>query len=154
MTISFRSVGKTREERVAQSIIQSSTPIGIKTPMRFGVQEGIFAMHFALVDQMHDNFRNLVLTNWGERLGLYDFGANLRPLCTEIVSQDDFDGQAVDRISGAVQRWMPFITLETFESKTDRMNNRNTAVVKLTIVYNIPSLNVFQKALEVTLYAI
>lgn len=111
-------------------------------------------MHFALVDQMHDNFRNLVLTNWGERLGLYDFGANLRPLCTEIVSQDDFDGQAVDRISGAVQRWMPFITLETFESKTDRMNNRNTAVVKLTIVYNIPSLNVFQKALEVTLYAI
>lgn len=154
MTISFRSVGKTREERVAQSIIQSATPIGIKTPLRFGNQEGIFAMHYALVDQMHDNFRNLVLTNWGERLGLYDFGANLRPLTTELVSSDDFDAQAIERIAGAVQRWMPFITLETFESKIDRLNNRNTAVIKITIIYNIPSLSVFQKALEVTLYAI
>lgn len=103
---------------------------------------------------MHDNFRNLVLTNWGERLGLYDFGANLRPLTTELVSSDDFDAQAIERIAGAVQRWMPFITLETFESKIDRLNNRNTAVIKITIIYNIPSLSVFQKALEVTLYAI
>jgi phage baseplate assembly protein W len=154
MTISFRSVGKTREERIAQNIIQSATPIGVKTPLRFGLSEGIFAMHFALAEQMHDNFRNLVLTNWGERLGLYDFGANLRPLVTEFVSQDDFDAQAIDRIAGAVQRWMPFITLDTFESKTIRQNNQNTAIIRLTIVYNIPSLNVFQKILEVTLYVI
>ena len=154
MAISFKSVGKTREERLVQQLVQSPTPIGIRTPMRFGNQEGIFAMHFSLIDQMHDNLRNLILTNWGERLGLYDFGANLRPLTTELVSQDDFDAQAVDRISGAVQRWMPFITLETFESKIDRQNNKNTAVIRLTVTYSIPSLNVFQKALEVTLYAI
>ena len=154
MAISFKSVGKTREERLVQQLVQSPTPIGIRTPMRFGNQEGIFAMHFSLIDQMHDNLRNLILTNWGERLGLYDFGANLRPLTTELVSQDDFDAQAVDRISGAVQRWMPFITLETFESKIDRQDNKNTAVIRLTVTYSIPSLNVFQKALEVTLYAI
>lgn len=111
-------------------------------------------MHFSLADAMHDNLRNLILTNWGERLGLYDFGGNLRPLTTELVSAEDFDGQAIERISGAVQKWMPFITLETFQSSIDRINNKNTAIIKITIVYNIPALNVFNKALEVKLYAI
>lgn len=154
MTISFRSVGRTREERVVQELVQSPTPIGIVTPLRPGAQEGIFAMHFSLADQMHDNFRNLIMTNWGEKLGLYDFGANLRPLMSELVSQDDFDAQAVERISGAVQRWMPFISLETFESIVDHKHNENTAVIKLRIAYSIPGLNVTQRALEVTLYAI
>lgn len=154
MTISFKSSGKTREDQVAQQLIQSATPIGIKTPLRVGTQEGIFAMHFSLADQMHDNLRNLIMTNWGERLGLWDFGGNLRPLTTELVSTDDFDSAAVERISGAVQKWMPFISLETFQSTVDRINNKNTAIIKLAIVYNIPALNVFSKALEITLYAI
>lgn len=153
MAISFRSAGKTREDRLAQVLIQSPTAIGIVTPLRFGSNE-IFLMNFNLADQVADNLRNLILTNWGERLGLYDFGANLRPLTTEFSSQDSFDAQAVDRISGAVQRWMPFVTLETFESNTDRINNKNTAIIKLTITYNIPSLSVFKKTLEVTLYVI
>lgn len=153
-TISFKSVGKTQADRVAQQLVQSPTPISIKTPLKLGNQEGIFAMHFSLADAMHDNLRNLVLTNWGERLGLYDFGGNLRPLTTELVSVEDFDGQAIERISGAVQKWMPFITLETFQSTIDRINNKNTAIIKITIVYNIPALNVFNKALEVKLYAI
>ena len=111
-------------------------------------------MYYTLADTLHDNLRNLILTNWGERLCLYDFGANLRPLTTELVSADDFDSQAIERISGAVQRWMPFVTLETFESTTDRISNKNTAIIKITIVYNIPALNIFKKALEVSLYAI
>lgn len=153
MTISFKSVGKTREDRLAQQLIQSPTAIGIVTPLRLGSDE-ILLMNFNLVDQVGDNFKNLIMTNWGERLGLYDFGANLRPLVAEFSSQDDFDSQAVERISGAVQRWMPFISLETFESSIDRINNKNTAIIKLTITYNIPALNVFKKTMEVTLYAI
>lgn len=152
--ISFKSVGKTREERTVQQLVESPTPIGVKTPLRPGNQEGIFAMHYNLVDQVHDNFRNLILTNWGEHLGLYDYGGNLRPLMTELVASDDFDTQAMERISGATQRWMPFISLESFESTTDHAANSNTAVIRLTIVYSIPSLNVIQKKLEVTLYAI
>jgi phage baseplate assembly protein W len=154
MAISFKSVGKTREERIAQQLIQSPSPIGIRTPLRPGQDGAIFGMTFSLADQVHDNLRNLIMTNWGERLGLYDFGANLRPLVTELVSADDFDAQAIDRISGAVQRWMPFVSLETFESSIDRVSNKNTGIIKITITYNIPALNVFQKTLEVVLYVI
>src|SRR5258706_463760 len=144
-SFSFKSVGKTREERLVQKLIQSPTPIGIKTPLRLGTQEGILAMHFSLADQLHDNLRNLLLTNWGERLGLYDYGANLRQLMTEFVTQDDFDSQAIERISGTVQRWMPFISLEDFLSEVDHLENKNTAIVRLTITYNIPALNVSKK---------
>lgn len=153
MAISFKSVGKTKEELIAQTLIQSPTPIGIKTPVSLG-SEHIFAVNTSLSDQVNDNFRNLILTNWGERLGLYEFGANLRPLTTEFVSQDNFDGAAMERITAATQRWMPFISLDSYQSDVIRENNKNTAIIKLTIVYNVPALNINQKSLEVTLYVI
>ena len=154
MAISFKSVGKTREQRIANALNNSPTPIGIVTPLRFG-QNTLFAMHYSLADSVNDNLRNLILTNWGERLGLYDFGANLRPLLSDYVSQDDFDAKAVERISGAVAKWMPYVSLETFESVVDRQANassQGTAVIKLMIVYSIPALQVLRRGLEVTLY--
>lgn len=149
MTISFKSVGKTQAQSVANQLVVSPTPIGIKTPLRPGTSEGVFAMHYRLADQVHDNLRNLILTNWGERVGLYDLGANLRPLLSEYVSQDDFDTQAVERINGTVSKWMPYVSLETFESKVSK-NIKNTDIT-MTIVYSVPALNIVQKALEVTL---
>lgn len=111
-------------------------------------------MNSTLADQIHDNFRNLLQTNFGEHLGIYDFGTNLRPLVTEFVSQDDFDTQAIDRIKVAVARWMSFIDLDSFSSTVDRTANKNTAIINITITYNIPTLNVTGKVLQVTLYVI
>lgn len=103
---------------------------------------------------MADNLRNLIMTNWGERLGLYNFGANLRPLTTNLVSQDDFDSAAISSIKSAVQTWMPYIDLQNFTSSINRTQNQNTAVIVLTITYNIPNLNVSNQQLQVTMYAI
>lgn len=154
-TISFRSVGTTRSTRKDNALNVTATPIGIKTPLIPGGDEGIFAMNYVLADQVHDNLRNLLMTNFGERLGLYDFGANLRPLLSEYVSQEDFDASAVERISGAVSRWMPYISLENFLSEINRNgNSTGLAVIRLTITYNIPTLNVLRRALEVTLYVL
>lgn len=150
----FKSVGQTQEQNKAEKLAQAPTPIGIKTPLQFGTTEGIFAMHFSLADQVHDNLKNLILTNWGERLGQYDFGANLRELTTELVSQDDFDTQAITRIKNAVGRWMSFVDLENFISEIDRTENQHTAIIKLTITYNVPALNVKGRKLQVVLYAI
>ena len=151
-TINFRSVGKTREEQVAGALIKSPTPIGIKTPLRPGGNNGIFDVHFNLPNQVKDNLKNLLLTNWGERVGLYNFGGNLRPLVTELVSQDSFDSQASERIKGAVDRWMPYVSLDTFESRIDHVENKNTGIVIITIRYSIPSINATDQSLEVVLY--
>lgn len=152
-SFSFKSVGKTQEERQAQKLTQTLLPVGIVTPLRPG-DDGFLAMNLSVTDQVHDNLRNLLLTNWGERLGFYDFGANLRPLVTDFVSQDDFDTLAIDRIRTAVSRWMPFIDLEDFSSEVDRIENQNTGIIRLTLTYNIPTLNVKAKPLQISLYVI
>lgn len=151
---SFKSSGKTRENQDATSTTPTPTPFGIKTPLQLGFNEGLLAMNYSLEDQFADNLRNLLLTNWGERLGLYDFGANLKPLTTEFVSQDDFDSEAINRIRSAVSKWMPFVDLENFSSTVDRNENKNTAIIRVNITYNIPQLEVTNKGLQIVLYVI
>lgn len=153
-SFNFKSVGRTQEQKLNEALVITSSPVGIKTPLRLGTSEGFLAMTFTLADQVHDNLRNLILTNHGERVCFYDFGANLRPLTTEFTTQDDFDSNAIDRIRTAVGKWMPYIDLENFTSVTDRTENKNTGIVRLTITYNVPALGVKLKKLEVTLYVV
>ena len=105
-------------------------------------------MNYSLTDQFADNLRNLLLTNWGERLGLYRYGANLRSLV--FLTQDEFDNQAIERIREAVEKWMPFIDLENFSSETIS----DTGSVKINVTYNIPALNVQEQGIQVVISAI
>lgn len=152
---SFKSSGKTDERRLVEALEISKTPIGIKTPLQINQGEGseILITYDNLADTTHDNLRNLLLTNWGERLGLYEFGANLRPLMADLVSDDDFDGQAIERISGAVGKWMSYISLENYVSNIDRTDNKNVAHINIVITYSIPALGVKGRTLEINLYA-
>jgi len=153
--INFKSVGKTSDTLAAETPDQSTLPVGIMTPLRFGsTGEGIFAMHFDLGDQIQDNLRNLILTNWGERLGQFDFGANLKQLTTEFVSIDNFDAEATLRIKNAVSKWMPYVTLQDFISTTNHTENQKTGIISFTITYGVPMLNISARALEITLYVL
>jgi phage baseplate assembly protein W len=152
-TYNFKSSGKTQAQRIIEQVNASLAPVGIKTPMRLGSSEGIFEMTYSLADQVGDNLRNLLMTNRGERLGLGDFGADLRPLMSEFTTQEDFDTAAVERIKAAVSRWMPYVDLYEFMSEIDRNNNKNTAVVNLTVTYNVPALGLKDRKIQVVLYA-
>ena len=153
-TYSFKSVGRTATTRANETPATSPIPIGIKTPLRPGTTEGVWAMNFDLADQVKDNLRNLILTNWGDRLGVYDFGANLRELTTEFVSLDDFEGEAIVRIKNAVNRWMPYVVLQDFIGKTQHEGNQKIGVINFEITYDIPVLQVQNASLVVTLYVL
>lgn len=150
---SFKSAGKTEEQKIIESLNKSPTPIGIITPVRQG-NSSIFATTYSLSEQVHYNLRDLILTNWGERLALYDYGANLRELTSEFTTQDDFDSMAIERINNAVSKWMPYISLNNFVSEVNRKDNVNTAIINITITYDVPNLQIKDKALLVTLYVI
>jgi hypothetical protein len=92
------------------------------------------------------------LTNWGERVGQYFLGANLRPLTTEFVSQDSFDNEAVVRIKNAVGTWMPYVNLIDFISEVDRTQNNSTGVIKVTITYSVQALKIENKKIQIFLY--
>lgn len=155
----FKSSGINVSDRA--NVISSLTgslkipPIGIKTPLRLGNDsEGFLGMTYDISEEFSDNLRNLIMTNWGERVGLYDFGADLRPICTEFVTQDDFDTEAINRIKKAVEKWMPYVELIDFSSSTDHFENKNTAIRKINVTYKIPSINDIERAIQVILYVI
>jgi len=149
--ISFKSVGikKTDARREAST---EGVPIGLKTPMKIGQSnDGIFAMHFNIVDQIRDNLRNLLLTNHGERLALFDFGANLRPLTLEL-GTDTFDEELSVRIKTAVSKWMPFVDLRDLQRTVDNADNAHVAKISLRITYDIPAINHKNDALEINFF--
>lgn len=152
---SFKSAGKTTEQRLVEQIETSKVPIGIKTPLQINEGEDgeIFVTYDNLARVVNDNLRNLLLTNWGERLGFYNFGANLRPLLAELTSQDDFDTAAIERINAAVTKWMPFVSLENYMSDSLKYDNRALARIVIRITYNVPTLGVTNKMLEINLGA-
>ena len=147
----FKSAGKTKEQQLVEKIESTKTPIGIKTPLQIANDgKEILITYDNLADVVHDNLRNLLLTNWGERLGLYEFGANLKPLTTEYVSNEDFDSAAIERISNAVSKWMPYITLENYLSSIEQQKNLSKFNIRIT--YSVPSLNVSNKMLEINMF--
>lgn len=153
---SFKNVG-IREFQTQNVLVtpQSLTPIGIKTPVALGDNgDGILAMYTNIQDVVHDNLRNLLLTNHGERLIHFDLGANLRPLVADFSSKEDFDGEAMIRINTAVAKWMPFITLVGFDSRPEFIDNRFTGKIVVLLVYSVPQLGITERALEVLLFVI
>ena len=154
---SFASVGELQSEFVSQDqeIKRESFNIGIKTPLELG-DEDFLVMHKQgqLRSQIADNLRSLILTNKGERLGNYDFGANLKPLIFELGSENG-DITAMNNISRAVKKYMPFINLLGFETELiTSPEDYQSAIGKLIkISYEIPNLKTSETfGVEVELY--
>lgn len=125
--------------------------IGIKTPLELGSgRDGMFKMHKSLKDQVKDNFKNMIMTNHGDRLGSYNYGANLSELSFEMAS-DDIEQQALSRINSAIGRHMPYIVLNSFAAFTDHEDNKHTAKIGIRVNYSIPRLGVSNEHVEVIL---
>ena len=110
-------------------------------------------MHTNIRKQISDNFRNLVNTNHGERLPLYNFGANLRDLASELGSEET-DFEAMRRIKATASIYMPYIELKEFESFVLRKDNEHTAQIGIRVIYDVPSMNITGLGLETVISTI
>ncbi|MAF25531.1 hypothetical protein CL634_08170 [bacterium] len=153
----FKSVGQSLEAYKESNRLLSTDivkrPIGIKTPVALSYgNTGLLEMHLDLQNQIRDNFRNLLLTNHGDRLGLYDFGANLKSLVFEL-GNSEFDTMAIIRIKSAVAKYMPFISLETFEPFDKKEEtSQDLACVGLRIKYAVPAAKMINQQIEVIIW--
>jgi len=151
---SFKSVGEKLEEhrkKVTGREDIDLPPIGIKTPLEYG-NRSLFKMHTDIKKNISDNLRNLILTNHGERLGLYDFGANLLPLSMEF-GTENFDSEAIARIGISVKKYMPFVNLITFESFNEKIDNQIVTKGGIRITYSVPAIDNKKNILEVIIYS-
>tara|TARA_A100001011_G_C13881473_1_gene663139 strand:+ start:26 stop:523 length:498 start_codon:yes stop_codon:yes gene_type:complete len=147
----FASPGQTETQISEQMNIHAtplSLPIGIKTPIAEGYSDGLFVMTKDNGSALADNLRNLIQTNHGERLGLYDFGANLQPLLLNNAA--DFDTKAMGQISTAISKYMPFIKPSAFASFAIEEDTSGQSIgIKLT--YTIPGIDTSSRMLELVL---
>ena len=149
---SFKSVGEKADAQKFVAQAEKEPPIGIKTPIRLSQgKTGFLEMHYNLQDQLRDNFKNLLLTNKGERIRQHNFGADLFALATEKLAQEDFDRKALSQIKESVNLFMPFLSLKNMESETKTTGDTATTAHQLTITYDIPSMRVTDDKIVVTI---
>lgn len=150
--VSFKSSGILSDSNIFNKKINKK-PAGISTPVSFSeLNEENFKLHISAADQIKDNFRNLVLTNKGERLGNYDYGSDLRKFVSEISNIANFESSIMENILHATQKFMPMVDLESFNAEYNDDTEQELKNIIVTIAYNIPIMNVFDQKLDVTLY--
>jgi phage baseplate assembly protein W len=153
MGISFKNVGIRKEDLQNNTLAKnkSQMPIGIKTPMVLSTRgPELVEMHFDITEQIKDNLKNLLLTNHGDRVIQYNFGANIRPLLSEWYNKENFDNEAMININTAVSKFMPFLSLTDYESKTIKSESSIT-YIKIKITYSVPLLNIQNQEMDLDL---
>jgi phage baseplate assembly protein W len=159
-TYKFKSSGYIKGTKNIDEIIEKQTlfPLGIKTPLQLNRKnlDSLFSMHYEVSDQIHDNLRNLMLTNPGERLGRPDYGAGLRELTMEMLSTDEYESILMNRIKNTVDKYLPIVELSNFtleDIATEAYTQQSAmAKVEVTIDYNVPRYQIFNKKLVITLF--
>ena len=112
-----------------------ATPLGIKLSFN---DVGIFSTNYNSTDQAKANLRNLILTKVGERYEQPTFGCNLLNILFQPMS-DDIIGNINEIIQTPVSYWLPYISIENIDVKTNLDDIIPDHTIKITIEYTVPS---------------
>ena len=124
-------------------------------------------MHFDPAAQIKDNFRNLLMTNFGERLGRGDLGANLMSLLYDATDRDSVEAEASRRINLTASKSLPMIQIRDIQigflgmdvgSKDVRespeyrpQSSVGLSGMSVFVKYDIPKLSLSNQAVEVVM---
>lgn len=113
---SFSDVGESVEQfRKTNRVFDNTVPLNIATPIKLdNSKKSTFVMHTDFVAATKDNLRNLLNTNFGERLMFPNYGANIQELAWEVGTEDG-DFRIMGRIKKCVEIYMPYIALDGYE---------------------------------------
>lgn len=101
-------------------------------------EEGSYTLMIELADVVKQNFKNLVLTEPGERIMDINFGVGLkRFLFEQNVSSNA--GLIDQRIRSQASRYMPYLTIDSIEFDD---SEQETNYLTVSIYYSIPQLSI------------
>lgn len=86
--------------------------IGVTLPIRLG-QTGMFEQSTDLIQQTRSNFKNLILTKKGERVGQPELGCDLWKVLFDQINDETLELARL-AVVDAIDRWLPFIELVDF----------------------------------------
>jgi len=144
--------GSVISERIETVPSVSSPSIGIKTPLRKATRRGqLFDQHFDLESDIIDNFKNLLLTNYGERLMYPSLGADLNSLFNERTSLDDWNEKATNLIINSTRTFMPQISIDSVLIAELPAANDGFSRVKISVIFSIQRLGIQNRQLDLNL---
>ncbi len=157
-TFDFGSVGDTLptlREHEAAAFEKKVIKFCPKTPLSLSTDKSeLFTMNKNLADAVADNLKNLLLTNRGERVMQPNFGANLKSILAEYGTQG-FESEVMVRIKTAVKKYLPYVALERFGAeKLDSPPQDGTTVIKMNIVYSVPTAGISGEQISVIMSTI
>lgn len=106
-------------------------------PLTFS-KEGPYNLITELKDLVKQNFKNLILTEPGERIMDSEFGVGLKQYLFENVTVD-LQNRIVENINQQKAKYMSYLNIDNIEIEND-MNNSNS--LNISIYYSIPSLSI------------
>lgn len=113
-------------------------------PLQKDDQDGFYVLTKSLLQNIKQNFKNLVLTTPGERVMLPDFGVGVRKFLFE--NSQDVKREISTNIGEQVEKYMPFISVDEIEFIEDEER-----IILLKITYSVPSQSIFDLKLNVGL---
>jgi len=133
---SGKTIGRAKIELDKLNKESEKLPLGFSLPLDVNSSgNGLFKMNIELQNQLEDNFKTLVLTRPGERLGFPDYGVDLSDILYGL-GTENIDQIAMDRIKSAVDTYMPFIQLKGFSSDYENSDGSKT-ILNIYIIYQI-----------------
>ena len=154
---SFKSSGRKQDNRVFDREISKTVMFGMKTPLSNIQGNILFDMHTDARDQLKDNMKNLLMTNHGERVGIYDYGANLYPLLFDMGSIDDFEQEVTKRIMESIAVYMPAVTVDDVQilemDRTEKtlINKKSMTKLKVRVIFSVIPLRATNLAVDIAL---
>jgi phage baseplate assembly protein W len=118
--------------RVYPIDLQKNTAVGVSLPFN---GKGVFNKTFTTKDQIKSNLVNLILTNKGERVFNPEFGADLKRVLFEGITEDTVE-LVQNLISDAVRIFLPEITLVSVDVNVDDRDN-NTITISINYYLNV-----------------
>ena len=97
--------------------LDPDTSIGFSFPLGF-IGDRFFNRTKTIEEQARHNLRNLLLTNLGERVNQPEFGCRL----LEVVFEFKDDTLIEEVINEAVEKWLPYITINEVITVVDATN--------------------------------
>tara|TARA_B100000287_G_C20200883_1_gene609970 strand:+ start:22 stop:417 length:396 start_codon:yes stop_codon:yes gene_type:complete len=115
--------------------------IGPKLPLHRDIRFGNYSLITSYIDEVKQNFKNLMLTSPGERIMNPDFGVGLRTFLFEPKNQAI--PRIRQRIDGQVAKYLPFVRINRleFNYNVDPSLVDDSNILTILIDYEVPSLN-------------
>ena len=159
MKFKFKSVGEMPTARRNDTDGKLTIPnLGFKTPLRNTGNSDIFDMHNDPREQIKDNFKNLILTNKGERLGMSEYGCSLKTISYDFAQRKDYLSIVEKQIIEQAKIYLPVILVKKVDARVNdtseqaEVQRQGMALLKIVVLFDIPVIRCENLAIQVEMF--